>query len=433
MSTKKWSFSRRDDLKTAVFAVTVIILLSASIYSCRKHVDLSEGEDCSCNYMTAPGPESNNLGPGDFNANYHGFSARMKPGEKMVMKSQFPHARYISINVYDENLRPIDAIKDYEIVPSKGANPFVPGTDRSDDYLGEFEITVLMEGPPEGERAPNTLYAGLNNEGKPNKAAFLGYRVYLVDKGLSYRDGHPRGAYGGVPSFRVMAYDKDGQPYCPSKLISKITYYRGATSVLSAFLKQSKGENNERGEPQSPPVWHNQYSREGRDENLVVGNDDTIYISTSVSNEFGELLVLDWPAPETPEASYTGAPIKEDVDMRYWSLAFAYRDPSYFAGFPTETSLSDVDVPRMPGGNSRLVIGFGGIERPHFVPEDQWVGLDMEKGIIIMRNIMVDPDYEGDFGKLPRGRITGDMARYTPGGAYCSVEELRKNPEAGIR
>jgi len=413
------------------FAAVCAFMVFAA--GCKKRTDLSEGQRTSCEIMSKPGPESNNMGPGDFNANYHGFAAPLDRGEKIVMKSQFPHARYISINVYDENLRLVDAIRDRDIVPSRGVNPFVPGTKRSGDYLGEYEITIVMGPPPSGERPPNTLYGGLTNTGGRNHAVLLGYRVYLPDKGMGYRDGHPQGVYGGVPPPRLTVYDPNGDPYCPPKSVSKMVYYHGAYSVLWSFMEQTRGGQDEGSGPQDPPVWFNQYSREGRHENVVVGNDETIYISAPVSSEFGELLVLQWPAAETPVESYHGRPIAEDTDMRYWSLAFAYRDSSYFAGFPTEKSLSDVDVPRLSNGDCRLVIGFGGMERPDFVPVEQWVGLEMEEGLIIMRNIMIDPAYEGDFGELPRGKISGEMRKHTPGGVYCSVEELRENPEMGDR
>ncbi len=55
----------------------------------------------------------------------------------------------------------------------------------------------------------------------------------------------------------------------------------------------------------------------------------------------------------------------------------------------------------------------------------------MERGIMIMRNIAIEPGYEGDFGALPGGAITGEMADYTPGGVYCSVEQLCANPDIG--
>ena len=410
-------------LTTALFALFV--------GACDRKMDSSLDQGGSCEVMCQPGPESNNLGPGDFNANYHGFATPVKPGGKLVMRSQFPHARYVSINVYDEKLRPVDAIPDHDIVPLAGVNPFVPGVDRSGDYLGEFEITVLMEEPPVGERPPNTLYAGIANDGTPNKAAFLGYRVYLPDKGMGYREGHPLGAHGGVPAPQVIVYDRDGSPYCPDELLRRALYYRGAYSVLSAFLRDARSLRDAGGAAQNPPAWNNRYSREERQGNVVVGNDDTIYISTAVDNKHGDFLVLQWPAARVPAGSYTGGPIEADVDMRYWSLAFAYRDRSYFAGFPTETSLSDIEIPRLPNGECRLVIGFGGIERPAFVLPEQWVGLKMERGIIIMRNIMVDPDYAGDFGKLPKGEITGEMRKYVPGGKYYSIEDLRREQGPG--
>jgi hypothetical protein len=176
----------------------------------------------------------------------------------------------------------------------------------------------------------------------------------------------------------------------------------------------------------------NNASRESRRENTYIPNDDTDYIATPVSGKFGELLVLRWRPARTPEETYIGNPFTESNDMRYWSLSFAYYDKDRWEKVLSEKTVADIDVPTLPDGSRQVVIGFGGMERPRAVSPEQWVSLKLKDYFIIMRNILVNPDYAGNFGRLPKGEIQIEYDRFTPGGVYCSVEEFSQNPDIAL-
>ncbi len=337
--------------------------------------------------------------------------------------------------VYDRDFLLLDAILDKDISPITGVSPFVPGTDRSAESFGEFEIKIKMEPPPpEDEREPDTLYAGLTHDGKANDIAVVGYRIYLNDRGYRYEDGHPQAVSGGVTEPKFVIYDADGNPRCPDGRKSRTAYSKVIGSLLLSNWKNILDPSMEIGEFKSPPEWTNNASEKTQSELLFVPSPDTNYIMAPVSGEFGELLVMRWKMPEVPTETFEGEPFPEpeEYDMRYFSISFDYFDRSRYEQVFCEKTVVDVEIPALPDGTSQIVIGFGGIERPGSVPPEQWVGLEMDKGLAVVRNIVVNPEYPGYFWKLPPGPVPAEYDKYTPGGVYCSVEEFERNPDIGL-
>jgi hypothetical protein len=383
--------------------------------------------------MAAEGSKAPLLGPNDFHAGYMSFFAPVKAGERLLVRAQFPHCRYISFSIYDQDMMLADSLSDIAIIPARGVNPFLPGVDRSTPWLGEYELQVVMEDPPPPEqRLPNTLYAGRAFSGKPNRAAVLAYRMYLPDKGYGFDDGHPLAVFGGVAPGLVQLYDREGQPYCPSKVQTRTRMSRLLARALTNNLKVHLNTPGQNEEPKNPPLWINLASRENQRASTVVPNDEPAYVIALVSGDLGDLLVLRWAAARTPQQTYYCEPFTPEVDMRYWSLSFAAFDRREGVGVVTERTVADVETPVLPDGTRQLVVGFGGRERPAAVPAEMWVGLKMRKGMIIMRNIQIRPGYEGDFGSFPAGPIQGEHDRFIPGGVYCSTPEFEANPEIGL-
>jgi len=419
----------RSALAVAGLALVLVVVASGARAA-------EDGEWCRLGLAT--GDSATGLGPKDFNAGYNGQVAPVKPGERLVFRAHFPRSRYMSLVLYDQYFMPIDSLPDFALKPLTGVNPFVAGTERRSAELGEFEVQVLMADPPAGERPANTLYAGTNSKGRPNRIVALAYRVYLPDRGLGWRDRHPLAVYGGVdaPLFRLER--PDGASYCPGRLLTRLLGLKIISSTLKANLGVILHSDRMLKQAQSPPRWINEYSREqGREQDVYVGNEDTAYVSVPIASAFGELLVLRWKPARTPQETWTGAPFPERsaYDMRYWSLTFAYFDRTAIRDGTvlSEKTAADVDVPVLPDGTRQLVIGFNNIARPDAVAPEQWVGLKMTAGLIIMRNILVTPGYEGDFGLLPKGEIPPNWDRFTPGGVYCSGEEFERDPDLGLK
>jgi len=429
MTVKIPKNSRRSFLtKTGL----MLFLLCPLLFSCKSPPEFSDQlENGWCEFTMSRGNTAEGLGMADYNAGYNGFTAAVKPGEKIIVHGKFPHCRYASFTIYDQDFMFADKLTDAELAPVSGKNPFLPGVERSGD-IGEYEIQILMEKPPAGKRPVNTLYAGVTNQGKPNKFMIFAYRAYLADKGYGFRDNHPLAVYGGVEPPKYKIIDKNGNACCTGKETMKKGFSRTQLSIMWANRSKLLNPGKIIGKAESPPRWGNNASSETQRANTYVPNDDTAYIAAPISNKLGELLVLRWKPAITPEQTYPGKPFPQDYDMRYWSLSFVYMDRSRVLVAYSEKTLADIDVPVLPDGSRQVVIGLGGIARPEAVPKNQWVSLQMKEGLIAMRNILITPGYSGDFFKLPPGKIAPDYDKYTPGGVYCSAQEFAQNPDIGL-
>jgi len=132
--------------------------------------------------LTKTDPALVNAAFPDQAAVYWSGAYQLAPGTRLRIEGQFPHARYISFNVYDAAARPIDALSDVQLLPIPGDdNPFLPGADRT---TRARRYTAFIEHAPIPEkREPNTLYSGSGQNGVPNTSGTFIYRLYMPDEG----------------------------------------------------------------------------------------------------------------------------------------------------------------------------------------------------------------------------------------------------------
>src|SRR5581483_7732809 len=98
------------------------------------------------------------------------------------------------------------AVNDIHIAPDAGsANPFTAGAARN-TAVADRHYTVFVDfGPKPATPAPNTVYTGSGQNGTPNLAGTLIYRIYLPDQGQDFTGGvglptvtlEPTGAHAG--------------------------------------------------------------------------------------------------------------------------------------------------------------------------------------------------------------------------------------------
>ena len=93
----------------------------------------AQGVDTTCSFaLTRLDATTTNALAVDTGAVYWGGTYAALPGTRIRIEGQYPHARYISWNVYDAAARPIDALSDVELAPDAGSsNPFLPGAYRT--------------------------------------------------------------------------------------------------------------------------------------------------------------------------------------------------------------------------------------------------------------------------------------------------------------
>src|SRR4051794_12828625 len=71
--------------------------------------------------LTKTDPATVNVAYPDEAAIYWSGHYAAVPGTRIRITGKYPHARYMSFNVYDNAQRPLDALADVEISPDAGA------------------------------------------------------------------------------------------------------------------------------------------------------------------------------------------------------------------------------------------------------------------------------------------------------------------------
>ena len=115
-----------------------------------------------------PGPidqlhqEDNFAGP-DTDTAYYYTRFQLPPGATVVLKGEYPHARFMSYTTYKTidgvSGFPAAALYDTQIRPDRGSvNPFKPGASR-DAVKRAYTVTISGQVPP-ANLARNTLYVG---------------------------------------------------------------------------------------------------------------------------------------------------------------------------------------------------------------------------------------------------------------------------------
>jgi hypothetical protein len=282
-----------------------------------------QGVDETCMLaLTKSDPATANVAYPDESAIYWVGGYQQVPGTRLRIQGEFPHARYMSFNVYDQAQRPIDAIADEEVVPDHGSrNPFLPRAKRN---AKRRSYTLFVDFGPRPEstadRARNTLYTGTGQSGAPNVNGALIYRVYIPDRGRDETGG------AGIPTVTIEAVD--GGP-APQSACAGVAKPPGA-GVNEQFAA-SDAELPLPGRPAAdPPAWRKfvnlLYTASPSEATQELGgtggffsNVHNAYLATSVSREHGKVLVTRMRAPTFPDTR-DGAKRMRRADLRYFSM-----------------------------------------------------------------------------------------------------------------
>lgn len=265
----------------------------------------AQGLDTTCQFsLTRLDASTTNVLAVDTNAVYWGGTYAGLPGTRIRIEGQYPHARYMSWNLYDSAARPIDALSDVQIAPNAAG-----------DYTAFIEF-----GQRPAQPAPNTLYTGDSRGG-----TFL-YRVYVPDRGSD--------AKGGVPLPRVSlepAGGPGGAPGIDACRELQAPYAWQLNRLIEGAPPMPDPTNDGEGFPgRNPPNWrlftnfcgsavdimfdneqgerfHPDASERCGDGPGFFSNRDIAYVFTGTSRGYGEVLVLRGRAPRRRQ-------------LRYWSF-----------------------------------------------------------------------------------------------------------------
>lgn len=419
----------------------------------------AQGVDETCALpLTKFDPATVNVAYPDQAAVYYSGAYAAVPGTRLRITGRYPHARYMSFNVYDNIQRPLDALADVQLAPDRGSvNPFVRGASRT---VAKRSYTAFVNfGAIPKKRARNTLYTGTGQGGTPNVDGTFIYRVYVPDRGRDESGGV------GVPTV-TLELASNGQK--PPK------------SVCSGFAKPSGASVNQQvaasnGLPvappapgRSPPVWRkfvnlprsfaetildNEYTDPARrsyessgaydlgGKGGFLSNIHNSYLYTPIAKDNGLVLATRMRAPTFPN---TRPPARRmpGGQLRYWSMCQNESQSQRFIACKTDDQTTVgrggfanfvVSTPDQRPANARPACGVT------WIPWGPQAG-----GVLIYRHMLPNPTFGQAIQRVPaQGKEAAVMGSYFPRSRYyadrAAFEKLgckqlrRSNPVAKKR
>lgn len=403
-----------------------------------------------CSWLSHEDPELMNVFFPDTQAHYWLGVFAIPPGGELLLEGEFPHARYMSFNLYDPTLAPFEGINDVSIVPDAGSvNPFVPGAARDGDAR-RYTLRIVAEAAPEdpAQRAPNTLYAGI--EGIPVPGGVIMYRIYVPDEGASLAGNVD------LPDFRYFLPGGSELPVPDACAFLEQTRLGSGLNAQLASMNLSVAPIPL--SPTDPLDWkrfHNPLLTVVERTGPVIGdlpiydtlrglaldsglqggfmsNRDNAYIAAAINNSAGELLVFGAQAPTTPH-TYQGAPVMAAAQLRYLSICTV--------DFPTQRywdCLYDEQLQR-DGQDRYLVVISHADERPaNARPECGVTWLNwgpLSAAAVILRNMLPAPGFLQAVQQIEALDTEREvMQAYYPYGTYtdrAAFEALSIDPQGG--
>ena len=136
---------RRPSLAALALALAAVLLTPLASAPA---IASDPARDRSCGWILEPSADRENILFPDFATRYLGAAVPIPPGASIELTGQFPHARYMSFNLYNPRLEPLDALADVEIVPNAGSSqPFAVGANRQAEPR-DYHVRVVAGMPP---------------------------------------------------------------------------------------------------------------------------------------------------------------------------------------------------------------------------------------------------------------------------------------------
>jgi hypothetical protein len=395
---------------------------------------VATGVDQTCLLpLTKFDPATVNIAYPDQAAVYYSGGYAAVPGTRIRITGRFPHARYMSFNVYDNIQRPLDALADVELRPDAGSsNPFTRGADRT---AKKRSYTAFIDfGPIPKKRARNTLYSGSGQGGTPNFDGTFIYRVYVPDRGLDEAGGT------GVPTVTLESTSSGQSP--PPSACSNFAKPSGAG--VNKQVAASNGLPVATPSPgRNPPVWRkfvnlprsfaetildNQYTDPARmsyessaaydlgGKGGFLSNIHNAYLYTPIAKDNGLVLATRMRAPTFPNTRPPALRMPGG-QLRYFSLCQNESQTQRFIACATDDQTTVnrdgfmnyvVSTPGDRPANARPACGVT------WIPWGPQAG-----GALIYRHMLPDPKFARAIQRVPaQGKERQVMGDYFPVSRY---------------
>jgi hypothetical protein len=332
------------------------------------------------------------------------------------LKGRFPYARYMTFHVYDGATGDyFAALKDLDIEPDAGSvNPFQANIDRT---AANRNYTLWIV--PEGASLPQIN--GLKNVIRVPKQFTESPTVMAIDRP---DNGQPPSA--GVPLPKVKVFHaQTGEPVLrcnPLRLKSIIPSKKSGIKKAQTWDKMKTI-----GDGQAVRLYH---STGGG----LYPNKHLSYLTTGLDTQFGNVVMVKFKAPTTPNTQ-TGFGIHTHTeDMRFWSMCLG-------GMYATNTSACLVDDQAIIGDDGLVTLAIGPddknlrkLAQQHKINYMDW-GYHQYPDIIF-RHLQGEKEFDYSSKNVPIVDVTlplwnqgGErtIGTYSPTGFYCNHEEFEKN------
>lgn len=416
-----------------------------------------------CSWWTKTTPETLNVAFPDSAATYWTTPFYAEEGLEIEVAGQYPNARYMSFNVYDESGGSFasngvsSGTADYQIDPSPGSvNPF----QTKGEPGGSFTVTLSAEAKPgEANTLPLAPEGATGTNGAP--LGFLLYRVYL-----------PTGGNGAVrlPQLTLV---KDGErvalPRCPTpsgKLATAVRSKAAATKAARALggelgvkpaklrgtlLKlghavkkgRSGGTKPCRGSECPPPMKF--FRASAASTNSFFPNVNNAYVSALFRPRKGKVIVVRGMAPTTPAGTSPVPWPQPSLQLRYFSLCNnIYRSPWPVVSNPvmgggTEYGCAaDFETTLDAAGEYAYVVAQPGQREAVEAAGGTFIPLSTTKPharqILILRNMLPNESFERAVQSAPQNASPASAARamgpYYPRAYRCTLAQFEAGAPA---
>lgn len=390
------------------FACVIALSLPAGAATGTQALAAGGPEAAGCSWGVKSNPDAVNIAYPDLDATYWAHEFVPVSGERLVIRGQYPAARYFSFHVYDSRAVPLDSAYDARIAPDPGgSNPFLgkprPGSGSS--YTEYVDFKAAPANP-----APNTVYVGVaSSPGNPAPLATLMYRVYVPNG--------PADPAGGAPLPQLTLEAEDG-----TVLQSYGSCASSAIPTGGQLNEEIANSNYPPGAPTppiegatNPPTW----SRALTGKLIgVFANQQNAYLATTISRQYGEIVVIHGRAPTFPNTR-TGDPPYARRQVRYWSMCENNKESTRVISCAADYNaaiqhhyytyvISDPGVrpANATAGNGVTWLPWGGI---------------FPSGYLIYRNLLPAPTFAQAVQNVGEGSSPqAVMGPYFPSAVYCT-------------
>jgi hypothetical protein len=367
---------------------------------------VAAGAPGACSWAGETDQRDVNIGAPDLDAYYWLHALSPQPGTQVEIAGSYPRARYFSFHVYDAQGNALTSIYDRQIDPDPhSANPYRarPPRGAGDNYTLHVEFETKPAHP-----AANTLYVDPSSTGA---AAELVYRIYVPQ--------HPSQPSGDVPFPQVTVASASGQPLLGDGSCSTTPPPFGSTlwSHDAASDYPSIAPTPKIAAATRIPAWQRSFGNQ-------LGNQQNAYLVTTISRQYGELVVIHTRAPTFPNTR-AGQPAYGKYQLRYWSFCTYDQNGQAAIGCAADYGAA------IRSGSITYVVSDPGVRPAHATAAQgvTWLpwGGAQSAAQLVYRNMLPAAGFTHAAERItPTANPQAVMGAYYPQAVYCALKTFER-------